>query len=72
MKKYNNLSRNPLYKELCELEGMGVELIIDDCRVKACPELMVQLLSESECTYMRDYRYEDGKIKEIVFEKIRL
>lgn len=72
MKKYIRITGNPLYNELCRLNSMGVSLIVDDRKVTPHEGALSMLVAEPDCTYMRDYHYEGGEIKEIRFDRITI
>lgn len=69
---YSTEDRKPLLRELYALNNEGVSLLVEGRKVRPGARLVDTLLGESGCTYMRNYRYENGKVVEINFNKIIL
>ncbi|MGN0370777.1 MAG: hypothetical protein ACI4EW_09540 [Butyrivibrio sp.] len=68
----SNDERTALEKELAGLKAGGVYLSVEGKEVEPGEQLVDLLLAESGYTYMRNYKFRDGKVVGIEFDKISL
>lgn len=68
----SNDERIALEKELTGLKEGGVYLSMDGKEVEPGAQLVDLLLAESGYTYMRNYKFREGKVVGIEFDKICL
>ena len=61
-----------LTSELKKLRSSGVLLTLEGNPVTSEEHLAELIIAEKECTYMRDYVFQDKKVVEIDFDKITL
>ena len=61
-----------LTNELKELRNNGVLLTLEGNPVTSEEHLAELIIAEKECTYMREYVFQDNKVVEIDFGKISL
>ena len=61
-----------LTNELKELRNNGVLLMLEGNPVISEEHLAELIVAEKECTYMREYVFQDNKVVEIDFGKILL
>ena len=64
--------RAALKAELLGLKENGVSFSLNGKIVAPGDRLVDQLLTDKDYTYMRNYRFRNGKIVAIEFDKIRL
>ena len=63
-----NLQR--LYLELASLEDRGITIWLEGV-VSNSGDVTSQLCVEEENTYMRDYIFDEGVLKEVHFDKVK-
>lgn len=61
---------NGLYLELSSLEDRGITIWLEGCPSNS-ENVTSQLCINEENTYMRDYIFDEGVLKEIHFDKIK-
>ena len=61
-----------LTNELKELRNNGVLLTLEGNPVTSEEQLAELIVAEKECTYMREYVFQDNRVVEIDFGKISL
>ena len=61
-----------LTNELKELRNNGVLLTLEGNPVTSEEHLAELIIAENECTYMREYIFQDNRVVEIDFDKIYL
>ncbi len=66
------LRKTELSKELAELEKQGVKFSLSGLPVSPMEGLVDLLLSDDDCTYMRNYVFQGDRIVEINFDKIKI
>ncbi len=70
--KTNTQNKQELVNELYNYNKEGVDLILDGRKVMPDERLAELLLSESDCTYMRNYIFQDQKVIGIEFDKVEM
>ena len=66
----NNESMQSLYLELSSLEDRGITIWLEGCP-STSDNVASQLCENEHNTYMRDYIFDKGVLKEVHFDKIR-
>lgn len=64
--------KSSLISELNNLKKEGVVFCVDGEQFNSENELAELILKEDQCTYMRNYCFEDGKVTKIEFDKVNL
>ncbi len=59
-----------LYMELLSLEDRGITIWLEGCPGTS-KSIASQLCAHEESTYMRDYIFDEGVLKEIHFDKVK-
>lgn len=59
-----------LYLELTSLEDRGITIWLEGCP-STSENVASQLTVHEESTYMRDYIFDEGVLKEVHFDKIK-
>lgn len=59
-----------LYLELTSLENRGITIWLEGAK-SSSQDVASQLCVQEESTYMRDYIFDEGVLKEVHFDKIR-
>ena len=59
-----------LYLELTSLENRGITIWLEGAK-SSSHDVASQLCVQEESTYMRDYIFDEGVLKEVHFDKIR-
>ena len=65
-----NEHMHQLYLELSSLENQGITIWLDGCPSDS-DVVTSQLNIHDENLYMRDYIFDDGRLKEVHFNKIK-
>ena len=65
------MDRNQLFLELKNIQGRGITIFLEG--EKSTPETVASQLcvQEDNCSYMRDYVYDEGVLTELHFDKVR-
>lgn len=65
----NQKQRKSLYIELQSIESRGITLFLEG--EESSPDGVIEALEvNEECSYMRDYIFDEGVLKEIHFDKV--
>ncbi len=67
MKKEN--VQNSLYIELQSIENRGITIWLEGCK-SSSREVAEEMMLNEECTYMRDYIFDEEELKELHFDRI--
>lgn len=65
------MDKKALFIELKGIQGRGITIFLEG--EKSTPETVTELLSiqEESASYMRDYVYDKGVLKELHFDKVQ-
>ncbi len=65
------MDKKALFIELKGIQGRGITIFLEG--EKSTPETVTELLSiqEENASYMRDYVYDEGVLKELRFDKVQ-
>ena len=64
------MDKQQLFIELTGIQGQGITIFLEG--EKSTPERVVNLLCiQEDNSYMRDYVYDQGVLKELHFDKVR-
>lgn len=64
------MDKKQLFIELTGIQGRGITIFLEG--EKSTPERVVNLLCiQEDNSYMRDYVYDQGVLKELHFDKVR-
>lgn len=70
MMKVNHEHMQSLYLELASLEDRGITIWLEGTKSKP-EDVASQLCVHEESTYMRDYIFDEGVLKEVHFDKVK-
>lgn len=63
------MDKKQLYVELENMQGQGIMIFLEG--KKSTPETVSEILCvQEESSYMRDYVYDEGVLKELHFDKV--
>lgn len=64
------MDKNQLFIELKGIQGRGITIFVEG--EKSTPEIVTDLLCvQEDDSYMRDYVYDEGVLKELHFDKVQ-
>lgn len=64
------MNRDQLFLELENIQEQGIAIYLEG--VKSTPENVTDILCvQEEISYMRDYVYDEGVLKELHFDKVK-
>lgn len=64
------MDKNQLFIELKDIQGRGITIFFEG--KKSTPEnVSDRLCVQEECSYMRDYVYNEGVLTELHFDKVQ-
>ncbi len=68
--KVEEMNRKELFTELKGIQGQGIIIYLEG--EKSTPETVTELLCiQEDYSYMRDYVYDKGVLKELHFDKVQ-
>ena len=68
--KVEEMNRKELFTELKGIQGLGIIIYLEG--EKSTPETVTELLCiQEDYSYMRDYVYDKGVLKELHFDKVQ-
>ena len=69
-RKWKAMDKQQLFMELQNIEGRGITIFLEG--TVSSPEIVTNALCVKEdYSYMRDYVYEEGVLKELHFDKVK-
>lgn len=68
----NDMNKIHLKDELENYGKQGVRLLMEGAEIQVEDSFVELLLREGECTYMRNYIFQDGRVIGIEFDKVYL
>ncbi len=64
------MDKEQLFIELKNIQGRGITIFLEG--EKSTPENVSEhLCIQEECSYMRDYVYDEGVLRELHFDKVQ-